>query len=153
MPTITTRVEGAEELKAKLEALRGKARGAILAAAGKAGAEVIRAGAEANAPGPHIELELARSTDNAVEFMIGPDLAHWYYQFFETGAGRHTITGNAKEAVAFQGVGGEVVRVSVDHPGMKARPFLRPALDEKGPEAVDKIGRELRRGIESVASG
>ena len=153
MPTITARVEGADELKAKLEALGTKARGAILERAGEAGAEVIRAAAEANAPGPHIELALSRSAEYAVEFEIGPDMAHWYYQFFETGAGRHTIEGNTKMAVAFLGADGEVVREVVDHPGMKAKPFLRPAIDAKGDEATQVVGRILRREIESVASG
>jgi len=153
MPTITTRIEGADELKAKIERLKTKARGGILENAAKAGAEVIRDAAAADAPGPHVELELSASAEYAVEFSIGPDAAHWYYMFFETGAGRHAVTGNTKKAVAFQGSGGEVVRVVVDHPGIKAKPFLRPAIDGRRGEAVAVVGRHLRQGIESVASG
>jgi len=34
---------------------------------------------------------------------------------------------------------------AVSHPGMPAKPYLRPALDEREGEAVDAVGRVIRR--------
>lgn len=153
MPSVTVRIEGADELKAQVEALQAKARGAILEKAALKGAKVIEQEAERNAPGPHIVSEVRASGTYAVEFGIGPDAAHWYYGFFETGTGAHIITPKKGRAIAFVGAGGEAVRFLAAHPGMKARPFLRPALDSKSGEATAAVGDELRRGINSVARG
>ena len=153
MPSVTVRIEGADELKAKVEALQTKARGAILEKAALKGAKVIEQEAERNAPGPHIVTEVRASAKYAVEFGIGPDAAHWYYGFFETGTGIHIITPKTGRAIAFSGAGGEVVRFLAVHPGMKAKPFLRPAFDTKSGDATAAVGAELVRGINAVARG
>lgn len=153
MPSVTVRVEGAEELQAKLAALGAKAQGIELERAALAGAEVIRAAAEGMAPGPHIEAEITRQTDQAVEVGIGPDLDHWYYGFFETGTTGHPIDPAGGGGLAFMGRDGAIVRIHVDHPGFNARPFLRPAIDAKGDQAVEATAAALRRGISSVARG
>jgi len=153
MPSVTVRIEGAEELKAAIEGLRRAARGPVLERAALKGAEVIRAAAASRAPGPYIEAEVTKAADLAVEVGIGPDAAHWYYQFFETGAGAHPIDPTKKKALAFAGREGEVVRFHVGHPGMAAKPFLRPAIDSQKDAAVAATGDELRKGIESVARG
>lgn len=151
MAKVTVHLEGEEELKAALEALARAARGAILERAANDGAEVIRAGAARRAPGPYIEKAVAQQADYAVEVEIGPDEDHWYYGFAETGAAGHAIGPKNRKALAFEGRGGEVVRFGVEHPGRPAEPFLRPAIDEDGPEAVEATGATLRRGIEAVA--
>ena len=152
MPKVTVRIEGGEELRARLERLEAAARGAALEAAARAGAEVIRAQANQRAPGPHVELEVRESSESAVEVAVGPDRDHWYYQFFELGAGRHAIGPHKKKAIRFPGAEGqEQVRFGVTHPGMTARPFLRPALDGQKANAVEAVGDELKRRIEQVA--
>lgn len=153
MPSVTVRIDGADELKAQVEALKTKARGAILSKAALKGAKVIEQEANRNAPGPHVVSEQTATGEYAVEYRIGPDAAHWYYGFFETGTGIHAITSIKGRAIAFQGAGGEVVRFLAVHPGMKARPFLRPAFDAKSGDATAAVGAELRRGINSVARG
>ena len=153
MTKVTVRIEGADELKAAIEGLRRAARGPILERAALKGAEVIRAEASGNAPGPHVEAEVTKAADLAVEVGIGPDAAHWYYQFFETGAGAHSIDPTKKKALAFPGREGQVVRFHVGHPGMAAKPFLRPAVDSQKDAAVQATGDELRKGIEAVARG
>ena len=151
MSTVKCRIEGGEELKARLEELAQAVRGAALEAAARAGAEVIRADANRRAPGPHVELEVRESSESAVEVAVGPDKEHWYYQFFELGAGRHTIGPQSKKAIRFPGVEGkQVVRFGVTHPGMAARPFLRPALDGQKSNAVEAVGDELQRRIEQA---
>jgi HK97 gp10 family phage protein len=154
MSTVKCRIEGGEELKARLERLEAAARGAALEAAARAGAEVIRADANRRAPGPHVEMEVSESSESAVEVAVGPDREHWYYQFFELGAGRHTIGPHKKKAIRFPGAEGEeMVRFRVTHPGMAARPFLRPALDGQKANAVEAVGDELQRRIEAAGSG
>ena len=97
--------------------------------------------------------EEVKVSDAAVEVGIGPDKDHWYYQFFETGAGRHPIGPESKKAIRFPGAEGqELVRFGVTHPGMAARPFLRPALDGQKAEAVRALGQELRRRIEAAGN-
>jgi HK97 gp10 family phage protein len=152
MAKVTVHLEGEEELKAKLEALGRLARGRALEDAAMAGAEVIRADAEHRAPGPHIEAVVTQAADLAVEVGIGPDKAHWYYCYFESGASRHGIRPKNRKALALGGPEGPEVRFEVDHPGMVAEPFLRPAMDAKGDEATRATGEELRRGIERVAA-
>ena len=57
----------------------------------------------------------------------------WYANIIEfTGALPHTISAKGKAALS---IGGLLFQ-SVHHPGMKAHPFLRPALDSKGQAAV-----------------
>lgn len=150
---LTVHLEGEQELKAQLEALGRAARGATLERAAMAGAEVIRAEAQRRAPGPHIESEITQAADLAIEVGIGPDKAYWYYLFFETGAAGHAITPATKGGLAFGGDDGPIVRFGVDHPGMAAEPFLRPAIDGQGPAAVAATGAELKRGIDAVARG
>lgn len=153
MANVTVSLEGADELQAAIQGLRRAARGTVLERAALAGAEVIRDSAARRAPGPHIELETIKQADHAVLVGIGPDKDHWYYGFFETGTTGHPIKPETKEALVFAGHEGPEVRIRVDHPGMDAAPFLRPAIDESKSAATMAAGDELRRGIERVARG
>lgn len=141
---ITVTLEGGDELVAALRELGMGVRAEVRRAT-VAGAEVIRDQARALAPGPHVEVEVVSATQNGAQVDIGPDQAHWYYRFFETGAAPHEIVG--KPLLALEG--GAVVR-RVSHPGMAAAPFLRPAHDASQGEATDAMGAVLRQRIESV---
>lgn len=90
----------------------------------------IQAEASAGAPGPHIlALQSKReSTEDLAVVDIGPDKDHWFYQFFETGAIAHTIKAKKAKALAFEGRNGLVVIQSVQHPGMKKKPFLKKSM-------------------------
>lgn len=133
-------------MKAKLEALGARARGALLEAAG-AGSEVIRNEADRLAPGPHIITGNERVEGGVAEVSIGPDEEHWYYRFFEFGATDHEIRGNP---LVFQGEAGLVVTRRVNHPGMAARPFLRPAASGMKEQAKDAAGQVFRAEIEKL---
>ena len=153
MPNVVVNIEGREELKAKFERLGRAARGPALERAVLAGAEPIRDEANRRAPGPHIEAEISEASEQAAEVEIGPDREHWYYRFFEFGAGSHAIGPSKGRAIRFPGSEGETIRFGVVHPGMEARPFLRSALDGRKDEATREVGEELRRGIEAVCGG
>ena len=143
---MTIKLEGSQELKRKLEQLKGRARGALLKAA-EAGAEVIEAAAEQKAPGPHIATGNQKVEGGRAEVDIGPDKEHWHYQFFETGATSHEITGSP---LVFEGEKGLVVTKRVDHPGMPAEPFLRPAMSEKREAAKDAAGQVFKAEIDKL---
>jgi HK97 gp10 family phage protein len=142
-------ISGDRELKRKIEQLKGRARAALLDAA-EAGAGIIKRAAEPNAPGPHIEIGNEKVKGGVAEVEIGPDREHWYYRFFEFGAGQHEIKGSP---LVFEGNSGTVVTGKVSHPGMAAEPFLRPAADKNEDEVRDEAGKVFRREIDRIVGG
>ncbi|MBI9042923.1 MAG: hypothetical protein JEZ06_00470 [Anaerolineaceae bacterium] len=146
-----TKVElvGDKELKHKLDLLGRRARAALLQAT-RAGAEPIRAQANSMAPSPHVEMsevKLDLQVGGRAEIKIGPDKAHWYHQFAETGATAHEIKG---APLAFLGNLGWVITGMVKHPGRPAAPFLRPAMVEVRDAVLREAGEVFRREIERL---
>lgn len=148
MPSPTTmHLEGGEELIAALEELDLTVKRELRAAA-LVGADVVKRVANARAPGPNIEASVSQTTGAKVVVDIGPDAAHWFYRFHETGAAAHEIHGAG--LLAFEGRDGVVITPRVSHPGMAASPFLRPAFDENQEAARDAMGDALRARIAEV---
>lgn len=119
---------------------------AILAAA-----KVVEDGAETNAPGPHIISELAKDAEQGATFAVvnvGPDKAHWHYQFAETGAAPHEIKARKKAKLMFKGRRGTVRTTSVKHTGFPAKPFLRPALSNNKAAATAAAGQVFKNAVE-----
>lgn len=144
---VTVKLEGADELAARLRKLGADARGDSLRAAALDGARVLRDAANAGAPGPHIEVDAVEVSANRAVVEIGPDEEHWHYKFFETGTQPHSIRPATRKKLKFEVSGEEVFALGVRHPGMAAQPFLRPALDEKKDRATDAAGKTLRRKL------
>jgi HK97 gp10 family phage protein len=144
--SLKVQVEGVDELARQLRRV-GVSTQQALCVAVLAGAEVIRAAANPLAPEPVIDTEVEESTKERAVAAVGPPKDRWFYQFFETGAQSHDITGSP---LVFEGDEGLVITGRVRHPGMVARPFLRPAFDSRKRAAQDKVGDELRRAIEGV---
>ena len=140
----TVTIEGGEELLEQLQRMGVDVKAALEKVVLE-GAEEIRRPANQMAPGPHVVAEVAASGKQAVTVAIGQDKEHWYYQFFETGAQPHEITGSP---IAFEGREGAVITGRVDHTGMAARPFLRPAFDRRKGAAEQRVGEGLKRVIE-----
>ena len=141
---LTLRVEGGEELARKLK-LMGTEASAALELAAQTGMAVLESAAEPLAPGPHLVSETTERKQNVATVEMGPDKKHWYYRFLEYGAREHEIEGNPY--LAFEGSGGLMVTKKVQHPGMKARPFLRPAFDGRHRQAKKNTGQVLRQVI------
>lgn len=139
---MTLRWEGMDDVLASLERL-GELTAALDAAA-EAGAAVLRNAANEAAPGPHIIVARGEGGDDdgrsAVTYEIGPDEQHWYYRYLETGVGPHEIVPSARRALMID----ESIRARAMHPGMTARPFLRPALDTRRDAALRAAGRAIR---------
>lgn len=142
---VTVRLEGGEELLRKLRRMEISV-SQVLEAAMQEAAEVVRKDAAGLAPGPEVEKRTMERKLDHVTVAVGADKKHWYYQFFELGASGHTILGNPK--LAWPGDDGKVVVVpQVSHPGMAARPFLRPAHDANHDTARDAAGAKLLQAI------
>lgn len=146
---VRTELVGDKELREKLHRMGDLVRQANSKAA-RAAEEPIVAEANSLAPGPHIlALQSAReSTEDLAVVDIAPDKEHWYYQFTETGAGEHEIKGNP--LLAFEGDHGLVIIGKVTHPGMDAKPFLRPALMHNRDQAQKLAGEVFLREINKV---
>lgn len=163
---VIVRLEGIEEHLALMARLPD-AMDIVIEPAANAGAQLLRDEMAQNAPGPHIVKEVSKKERGRITIVIGPDKAHWYYQFFETGAAAHEISprrrrevwysrnaaraggGTGKKALAF----GEEVFSNVKHPGVGMRAFMRPAVDSKHEEAAKKIAARFREQIEKMARG
>jgi HK97 gp10 family phage protein len=102
-----------------------------------------------------IRLNKQTTQSNAVPFR--------YAHLVEFGAARHSITfslfGKKHHAKARPGSAGSTPnalkdssgKMTVDHPGAKAQPFLRPAIDSKGREANSKMREKISERIEIEA--
>ena len=141
------RIEGSRELKQKLEMLQGKARAALMTSA-EAGADPIRDEMQRLSPdGTLIFLGNQELGDGTAEVDIGFDEEKWHLRFFEFGATDHEIKGSP---LAFEGESGLVITGSVQHPGMPAKPFMRPAADSKKDEARDAAGEVFKKEIDKL---
>lgn len=131
-------IEGMEELEKNLNDILEIIATATLAMV-KAGEEVLEEEADRLAPKRNVMASKLRSkTKTQVVMDFGPDKENWTMRFFETGATRHEISGTP---LVFEGANGELIRIdTVNHPGMAARPFMRPALDGKGAQAMEEAG-------------
>jgi len=72
----------------------------------------------------------------------------WYAHIIEEGAKPHIIKGRKGRGLT---IGGRTVQ-SVKHPGVKARPFMRPALETQARTAIGQFGKKLAMLIERELS-
>ncbi len=145
-------LEGMDELIKILEALGERASGVLMEATLEGAKEIVDLTNQL-APGPNIVMEAQPTGSNQVTVEFGPDKKHWFYQFAETGAAAHEIKASAEDILAAEGID-EVfgnIQNPVEHPGMAARPFMRPAIDVRKEAAFAAIGERIRREIEKDA--
>jgi len=149
---VQVKIEGGEELLKELKALGVNVR-RTLRGATRAGAKVIQAEAEVRArsvsgtSGKHVRVSVSARHKEFVEASIGATKKKFFMRFFETGVQPHEITGTP---LVFEGDRGLIVIGGVRHPGMPARPWLRPAADSKFGEARDVMGEVLRAALEEA---
>ena len=143
-------LDGEEELLKSLQAL-GEEANRVLSDAALAGGKVIRDAANPRAPGPHIEMKIERSSTGFAEAIVGPDAEHWHYQFSEFGTAAHAVRPDQKEALRFFSESGEVFAMEVQHPGMAAQPFMRPAYDENKDKAAEATAAKFRESMDKAA--
>jgi HK97 gp10 family phage protein len=69
----------------------------------------------------------------------------FYSRFIEFGAAAHEIKPTNKKSLFFAGLFREVVQ----HPGIKPKPFMRPAMDRKASAALIAAGEYTKRRLAS----
>jgi HK97 gp10 family phage protein len=141
---VTAKIEGGEQLLRALKEMDADL-DRVLEAAALEGAEVIREAAISRAPGDHIEVEVKEVKRGHATIEIGPDKDHWYYKFFETGTSAHEVRPVNRKALQ---ITPEAYAMFASPSGMAARPFLRPAFDEKQAAAEAAVGDKLREAVE-----
>jgi len=154
-----TNLKGGEQLQAFLNTLAPKIERNIMRGALRAGAKVIADEAKNNVP--------VKSSDLRDSIRVGTKTKRgqvtasvkagnkkaYYYNFVEFGTAAHSISGKGK---GFLNIGG-VFAKSVNHPGARAKPFMRPSLDSKANEAIQAVGvaigkRLTKEGINQSVS-
>ena len=76
------------------------------------------------------------------------DKSAFYSAFIEYGSAAHIITPKKGKLLKFTAKDGSSVTTSkVSHPGFSAKPFMRPAFDAKGPEAVAAVAQKIRERL------
>lgn len=80
-----------------------------------------------------------------VEVHVGPDRKKaWYAHIIEFGAGAHTIRPRKAKALRFTN---GALRRYARHPGSPARPFMRPAFDNRREQAKAVAAAEIRKRL------
>ena len=75
----------------------------------------------------------------------GPDKAHFYYAFFETGTSAHRVEPRTAQALHW---GGDAFSAGHAVGGVASTPFMRPAVDEGADEVGAAVGRVLVEALE-----
>jgi HK97 gp10 family phage protein len=172
-----TKLRGGRELQAALNSLPVKIEKNIMRAALRAGAKVIAEEAKALVPVSPPNSENARlygGYTGALKDSIRVDTRArrgkvtasvkaggkrkrgtdvFYAHFVEFGTAAHTIKGKNGRRLFFNGT----FTPAVNHPGARAKPFMRPALDTKADDAIRAVGNKIKerltkQGINTPAS-
>lgn len=147
---------GGKALAKALSELPTKIEKNIMRAALRAGAAVIAAEARNNVPVDSAELKSTiRTSSNAKRGMVeanavvGTRKKGWYATFVEFGTAPHIIkAGKNKPVLSFRDRNGVWRRATqVNHTGATAKPFMRPAFDTRGDEAVKAVAEKIRERL------
>lgn len=145
-PNASAIISGERELMARLNAMAADLKKEISKEALTEGAKIVQRDMSARAPGSiagAIEIEVDITVPVPIA-RVGPNKDHWYAIFAEYGAKRHTIKTTTKKVLAD---GSAVFGKEVNHPGVRKRPFVRPALDENIVAIRRKIGEVIARRL------
>lgn len=139
-------VKGLAELQKFLDTLAPRIEANIMRGALRAGAKVIQAEAKNNVPVKSGELK--KSINFGTKLRKGRVTASirtklFYARFVEFGTAAHIIGGKNGGWLSF---GGTFTR-AVDHPGAKAHPFMRPALDSQAQNAVIATAEYIKKRL------
>lgn len=157
-------IAGGKELAEWLKILPEKLQTNIMRAALRAGASVIAKQAKSNlsvnktgALKKSIRTS-SRSQKNTVTAYAraggnrgagNKDKSAFYSAFIEYGSAAHMISAKNKPNLVFKARDGRLVKTKFipRHPGITAKPFMRPAFDAKGSEAVAAVAKKVRERL------
>lgn len=142
-------IAGGSELDALLQTLSVKIERNILRSALRAGANVLKEEAKTNVPIESGDLRKSvRISTRAKRGVVtaslrAGDAKAFYWHFVEFGTAAHHIKSKNGRALSFAGV----LAGFINHPGARAKPFLRPALDAKADQALEAVGMQIRKRL------
>jgi HK97 gp10 family phage protein len=143
-------IKGGAELQKFLTELPVKVERNIMRSALRAGAKPIAEDIKANAPEDEGDTKRSvrvstRSRRGVVTASVKVgDKKAWYVHLLEfTGAVPHRIAAKGGGFLKFAGG----LYKAVNHPGMKAKPFIRPALDNRANDAIQAVGNQVRKRL------
>ena len=148
--TDTFHVKGLSELGKALSTLPAKIERNVLRGALRAGMKPVQLAARDNAAKATGALAkgLRISTDGRkgkVYARLKTSGKHDYIaRFVEFGTAPHRISGRNGGMLR---IAGKAIVPSVAHPGARAVPFMRPALDTKSPDAVQAVANYIRNRL------
>lgn len=153
-------LEGTEELLKAIDLICGEAE-KVLEEALQEGAEVIRQAAESNEPDAEIltdfvddmKLSGVITKGSRKTIAIGPSKAKWAYTYLETGVQPHEVRPKDAEALLLYQAEGKPFAEVIHHPGIVARPFLRPAFDANTNAAIQKFGDVVWKRFMQILKG
>lgn len=146
-------VSGLAELHKMLQQLPGKIEGNLMRGALRAGQKVFLDAARSRVPVDSGELRDSlriQTKGKSKKFgwvrvnLVAGNKKAWYAHMVEFGTVRHMIKPRKAGGSLF--FGGES-RKSVDHPGARQRPFMRPALDSGQGAALQATADYIRRRL------
>jgi HK97 gp10 family phage protein len=149
MSTQQQLIGGGRELDQLLQTLPAKIHKNILRAALRAGAAVVREEARNQVPVASGALRRsirittrAKRGETYASVKAGGPIAY-YAHMVEFGTRPHRIEAPANSALNVEGS----ARREVDHPGSRARPFMRPAADAAFTPAIQAVQAKLRERL------
>ena len=142
-------IRGGRELAAFLQQLPAKVEKNIMRAALRAGANEFKKAAKEAVPVDDGDLQRSiRVTTRTKKGTIyaslkagGKKAPHWHWVEFGTAA--HKIKAKPQHALSFGGVAVQ----EVDHPGARAKPFMRPAFDSASAAAIAATTAKIRERL------
>jgi len=168
----TSKVKGLDELAKSLHDFPDKLQNSIMRGAMRAGAKVLEAEAQKNAPVDKGDLKKSFKVSTRVKGGVVTasvknfdwkahwaeygTAAHWISVKEEDKPGRMTRRGYRKVSMKTLNkmlasgtlkIGAQFAGASVLHPGAKAQPYMRPALDKKATEAVVAVGNYMKKRL------
>jgi HK97 gp10 family phage protein len=150
---VTGRIDGIEELQAKLQAIGPKFDRSVRREAIRKAANVVLKEARARVPVKSGKLKKAlavsiTATNEGEGARIGPRKGKGRYgHLVEKGVRPHVIRVRDKKVLA---EGRRVFGKQVNHPGVKARPYLEPALEAKRDEVKRVFIAEAKKALDDL---
>lgn len=150
MAETTVEIAGLSDLNALLQTLPGKLEQNILRGALRAGQRVIQKDAQGRVP--VLTGDLRKSIRVSVRARAGKVTATvkagnkkaWYAHLVEFGTAAHMEKPVKDKAMNVGGNPREVVH----HPGAQPKPFMRPAFDGKGMDAITAVADYIKGRLE-----
>lgn len=139
---IEIEVSGLAELTRKLETIPDDIQNKIMKGAMRAGANVIADEASALAPWEHLkDVEVTvKSEGGETSAKVGSGRKNHDAHFAEFGTKAHTITVKNKKVLGYRGMEQDVIfGKTMQHPGVGALPYMRPAFDTQGEAAIQAV--------------